>query len=186
MAAFMWLELIVLGSIIGSNNFAAALSLGALGAREKRWRILAVFALFEFLVPLLGLWLGRQISAYAAEHAQWLGPLLLAGLGIWTLLETRRDRLGKDKLQAWLVSWWGLITLAAGLSIDNLIVGFSLGLGGVDPLALATTIAVFSVTFSLLGIEIGARVRRSFETAAEVFAGCLLLLLALGDWVGLI
>ncbi len=76
--------------------------------------------------------------------------------------------------------------LAGGLSIDNLIVGFSLGLGSIEPLALASTIALFSVAFTWIGLEMGARAQKSYERFAKIAAGLLLLALAGADVWGII
>ncbi len=65
----MAINLFILGAIIGSNNLAAALALGAIGAKTHRPRILLAFGTFEFLVPLLGLWLGRQAANLVAQEA---------------------------------------------------------------------------------------------------------------------
>ncbi len=180
----MTLRLLILGVVIGSNNFATTLAMGALGQIGKRRRILLVFALFEFTVPLVGLWLGRGASSFVADRAGWLGPALIAGLGLWTIYEATGDSHDHEKLAHWLTSWSGLFLLAGGLSVDNLVVGFSLGLGGIHPLALATTIMVFSVVFSWVGLQIGERAQRSFEKPAEAVSGALLLGVAWMSWSG--
>lgn len=177
-------ELLLLGAVIGTNNLAAALALGALGEIRRRWRILLVFAVFEFSVPLVGLWVGQVTSEAVSGRIDWLGPLLLTGLGIWTLFEARRKTGEQAVLARWLTSWQGIVVLSAGLSVDNLVVGFSLGLGGLSPLAMALTIMSFSVLFSWIGLEIGARSRRSYETPTEIMSGLLLLGIAWADWVG--
>ena len=170
----MWLQLAILGAVIGANNFSAALALGALGQARRRWRIAGTFAAFEFTVPLLGIWLGQATAEFVAGRADWLGPALLAGLGLWTLFETTRDTRDREALGAWLTGWRELVLLAAGLSVDNLVVGVSLGLEGIPPLAMAATIMGFSVTFTLIGLELGGRVRHSYETASELVSGGLL------------
>lgn len=182
----MWLKLLILGAVIGANNFATALALGSLGQKDRRARILTVFALFEFTVPLIGLWLGRHVSGMIADHADWLGPVLLAALGLWTLFETRRDTRTQERLARWLTGWRGLVLLSAGLSADNLVAGFGLGLGGFEPLRLASVIMVCSVSFAWIGLELGGRVRRNYETAAEITAGLLLIALAYATWTGLL
>jgi len=78
-------------------------------------------------------------------------------------------------------SWWGLITLSAGLSADNLVLGFSLGLEGVKPLALAFTIMLCSVLFAWVGLMLGQRIQRNYEREGAALSGVLLILLAL--WV---
>ncbi len=182
----MWFKFLILGVIIGSNNFATALALGSLGQRDRWRQILSVFALFEFGIPLVGLWLGRHASQMISGQIDWLGPTLLAGLGIWTIFETTRDSRTQEKLARWLTSWRGLFLLSAGLSVDNLIVGFGLGLSGFQPFTLATIIMIFSVTFAWIGLQLGERVRHNYETQAELLAGCLLLGLAYADWAGIL
>ena len=181
----MLIQLLILGVVIGFNNFATALALGALGQEKRLWRILIVFAVFEFGVPLIGLWLGRNAAEYMANGSAWLGPVLLAALGLLTLYESTRDTRSQKKLAERMTSWRGLALLSAAMSLDNLVVGFSLGLGGVAPLALATTIMVFSVTFAWIGLRIGGRSRHNYESLTEVISGILLLALAYAGWSGL-
>lgn len=177
-------ELLLLGIVVGSNNFATSLALGSLCQNDRCLRILAVFAAFEFGVPLLGLALGRRISGQLAEQATWLGPLLIAGLGLWTLFVSARNSPDTKRLARWLTSWRGLITLSAGLSLDNLVVGFGLGLGGVPVLLTATVIMFCSVAFAWIGLALGATGRRDFETPAEAISGVLLLAVAWMIWAG--
>ncbi len=180
----MALQLLILGIVVGSNNFATTLALGSLGQADRRWRILMVFAVFEFGVPLLGLALGRQLSGRLAEQGTWLGPLLIAGLGLWTLLISARRTPDAVQLGRWLSSWRGLIVLSAGLSLDNLVVGFGLGLGHLPVLVTATVIMLCSVGFAWTGLHLGAMGRRDFETPAEATSGLLLLLVAWMLWAG--
>jgi len=83
-----------------------------------------------------------------------------------------------------MTSWRGLATLSAGLSTDNLMVGFGLGLGGVSPLALATTIMVCSVGFAAVGLEAGRRVSRDYERPALAVSGVALIGLAAASALG--
>jgi putative Mn2+ efflux pump MntP len=147
-------RLLGLGGVIGANNLAAALALGALGQAERRRRIVAVFGVFEFLIPLLGIWLGRQASGAVEEHAGWLGSVLLVALGLWSIAAAMRHRRDDERLAARVTTWRGLVLLAMGLSVDNLLIGFSLGLGGTEPLLVAGTISLFSMVFiSVLRIQ---------------------------------
>jgi manganese efflux pump family protein len=89
-----------------------------------------------------------------------------------------RNRPDDQRLMQRITSWQGLMLLAATLSLDNLVVGFSLGMRRMDPWIVATTIAVFSAAFTWLGLKLGRAARRRWETYAEVLAG--LMLVALG------
>jgi manganese efflux pump family protein len=174
----MLFSLVVLGLVIGANNLAVALALGALGQAHRAARIIAVFGVFEFVVPFLGMWLGAYAAQRLLDRSEWLGPLLLAAVGTWAVAAALRERIDAGKLAALVTSWRGVIVLALSLSVDNLLVGFSLGLQRISPLAVAATIAVFSMGFTWLGLRLGNVSRRRWELHAQWTAGALLIVLA--------
>lgn len=143
-----------------------------------------MFGAFEFCVPLLGMMLGQTASKTFADAFDWLGPALLALLGFWTIFSALRPQQEARQLASRVTTWWGLIGLSAGLSVDNLIVGFSLGLGRVEPLVLAATIAAFSMAFALIGLSLGHRAQASHRRLAETATGLLLIGLAISVMVG--
>ncbi len=177
-------DLLILGLVIGANNFAAALALGSLGQAHRQWRILPVFALFEFGVPFIGLWLGKQVAGFLADGLGWLGPTLIALLGVWTLLEAHRETNDSERLAHTLTSWRGIIGLSAVMSLDNLVVGFGLGLGGLPVLLTATVIMFCSVAFAWAGLRLGARGRRAYQKWAKALSGLSLIAVAAADWLG--
>jgi manganese efflux pump family protein len=158
-----------------------ALALGALGQAHRRWRIVAVFAVFEFTVPLLGLLAGQSLAGVLADSGRWVGAALLAGLG---LLAMRPDGVDDVRLAARVTTIGGLVVLAAGLSLDNLLVGFGLGFGDVSPLLVAAVIAAFAAVFTLLGLELGAAGRRHWERRAQIASGAALVAVAVAVGAG--
>lgn len=171
-------ELLFLGVAIGANNLAVALALGALGQSHRRWRVAGAFAVSEFAIPLAGLAIGTAASQALAGAGRWLGAGLLAGLGLWNL-RPDRDPLRDVRLARMVITWRGLVVLAVGLGLDNLVVGFSIAVpGGASPLALAGTIAAFAVVFTLAGMRVGSAGRRRWEALAQRGAGVALVLVA--------
>jgi putative Mn2+ efflux pump MntP len=168
-------ELLVLGTVIGANNFSAALALGALGQARRRARILVVFGTFEFFVPLVGAAVGQAVALSLAGGGRWISSALLLTVGAMTVVAGIRGRDKDSRITRRVTSWRGLVILAAGLSADNLAIGFSLGLGQIEPLVLATTIAVFSTAFTWVGISLGDEMHRHWERRVEVAAGALLI-----------
>lgn len=179
-------ELLILGIIIGSNNFATALALGSLGSEVSRGRVVPIFGLFEFTFPLVGLWLGQQASSMIADAAGWLGPALLAALGAWIIGAALRGQEPAEDLARRATTWRGLLLLSAGLSLDNLVVGFSLGLGKANPVLVATVIALFSMSFAWAGLQLGDRARGASRLIAEVGTGLLLIALAIAMAMGIV
>ncbi|TVQ10427.1 MAG: hypothetical protein EA364_12400 [Balneolaceae bacterium] len=175
------LQLLILGTIIGFNNLAVAMALGSLGQQERKVRIVAVFTVFEFFVPLLGLWLGHSAAAYMESTGWWISSLLLILLGVWTIIFAYSREEKDHQLIKSVTSYKGLILLGMGLSLDNLIVGFSLGLGDASPLTVATVIALFSAVFTWIGIDLGRKLKRIWEHRATITAGLLLIALGIAD-----
>ena len=178
------IDLVILGIVIGSNNLAVALALGALGQAARRYRVMLVFGLFEFWIPLIGIWIGSATAKAIALQTNFIGGLLLIGLGLLTVVGGIRNRQNDEKLARYVTRWRGLIFLAAGLSTDNLVVSFSLGLGNAEPLAVASAIAFFSVLFTWVGMRLGRESRRNWERMAKLFSGLLLIGLGMSIMLG--
>lgn len=175
----MLLELLILGVVIGSNNFSVALALGALGKAALRYRVILVFGIFEFVVPLLGIWLGAATAELIGNQANIIGAILLTAIGVWVIIEGLRHKSDDQFLEERVTRWGSLILLGAVLSLDNLLVGFSLGFGDANPLAVATAIAIFAILFTRLGFQLGCEARRRWERTVKIAAGGMLLLLGL-------
>lgn len=182
----MWTQLLILGAIIGSNNLATALAIGSLGTVKRRWRVVVVFAAFEFTIPLVGLWVGQRASQTVTGYVAWLGPAILGVLGVWIVFSALRTADDAQRLKRKVTSWHGLIALSAALSIDNLIIGFSLGLGETDPLRLAATIGAFAIVFAYVGIAIGNRAQARHRKITKAATGIMLIALGAAVALGLV
>ncbi|MEX1003669.1 MAG: manganese efflux pump [Crocinitomicaceae bacterium] len=182
--------LLFAGLVIGSNNFAAAVAIGALGGKKYWLKIISVFGIFEFIVPLIGVWLGEQLSGYIGSLANILSALILAGLAAVSFYSAAQPPKIDQKILARITSIRGLILLELGLSLDNLIAGFGLGIGESElpPLLLAAIIAFFSVTYTFIGLTIGHKLAKNkkWQNYAQFGAGILLLILAVLVWFELL
>jgi manganese efflux pump family protein len=81
---------------------------------------------------------------------------------------------------------WRLVLSGAGLSVDNLVVGFALGTTSVPIAVAAIVFGVVSVGMSLAGLELGAKIGAAVGERGELVAG--LVLIAVGaimaaDWL---
>ena len=179
-----FIDLLILGFVIGSNNLAVALSLGAMGQAARRFRVMLVFGIFEFVMPLLGIGLGAATARVVGLHTNVIGAVLLIALGLLTVLSGIRNRRQDEKLVNQITQWGGLVFLALGLSMDNVIVGFSLGLDRAEPLAVATTIACFSVLFTWIGMRLGHESRRGWEQISKIGSGMLLVCFGVANGMG--
>ncbi|MHB1627851.1 MAG: manganese efflux pump MntP [Bacilli bacterium] len=78
---------------------------------------------------------------------------------------------------------WTLILTALSVSLDELAVGFSVGLIGVPIVLTIILIALQSFLFTVIGLAFGAKLRPYLGEWAEKLTGMVLLLLGL--WIGI-
>ena len=125
----------------------------------------------------LGITLGQTTARWVEQEIAWVGTLLLILLGGWTLVTSMRQAAPEETIAQRITTWTGLAVLATGLSLDNLLIGFGLGLGTIDALVVATTMCLFSVIFTWIGLYAGYRIGDAFRHYLTAAAGVLLIVL---------
>lgn len=147
---------------------SAALGLAGLPARERR-RVAVLFPACEAGMPLLGLAAGAVAGRAAGSAAGWAAIAVLVATGAWMLAE------GGEKPGA---GGRMTVALALSVSIDELAIGFSLGLLGVPAALAVALIALQAVAASQAGLRLGARLGRAAGEWGERVAGGALVALA--------
>lgn len=167
---------------IGLAMDACAVSLGA-GAtgrsagRRAAFRLGFHFGLFQFLMPVIGWFVGHSIAPLIAAFDHWIAFGLLAVVGgrmIRSGLDPDADTEPRDPSKG-----WSLILLSIATSIDALAVGLSLAMIRVAIWQPAVIIGVVTAVMSVLGLWLGGRLGRAFGSRMEVAGGVLLLLVGL-------
>lgn len=173
------LALIAAAFAVGAGNFSAAVGIGISGATAAmRWRVAVIFGVFEGGMPLVGLLLGDTARRVAGREGGFAGGALLIAVGGWQLLQAIRS--GHDHLPpaAGIVR---LLFVGFALSIDNLLVGFSVGIRAVSLTEAVLVFTVVSVAISIAGFELGRRIGAAGRFPADYIAG--FLLMAIGGLV---
>lgn len=181
------LHLIVIGLALGGNDFPAALALGSLGQKDRRWVVAPLVGLAHLVVVWIGLALGRGAAlGPLLPWAHEIAPFVLGAVGLWMLLEAMRPGMREKDWAARVSTVRGATLVALGMSLDSLLVAFGLGLKAWDPSSLAVIAAVISTGAVWLGMTVGERVARGGEKQAEGLSALLILALAAAaalDWI---
>jgi manganese efflux pump family protein len=173
------LALVLAAPAVGLGNFGASIGIGlADTTRATRVRVGIVFAIFEAGMPLVGLLAGRGVARTLGNVSGYVGGTLLIGIGAWQLIQTFR---ASSRELAPPTSLRRLLLTGLALSMDNLVVGFSLGVQHTSVAEAVVVFATVSVCLSLLGLEVGRRLGAAVEFGAEYAAG--VVLMAVGFFV---
>lgn len=164
---------------LGLDSFAVAAAIGASAAMawRDRLRVTAVFVIFEAGMPLIGLALGAALADGIGEVAGYLAAAAVIAIGAWMLVSG--DSGDDDRAAGRLAASRGLALAALGLSIslDELAIGFSLGLARLPVVAVIIAIAAQTLLAAQLGLALGAKISERVRERAEQIAGTALILL---------
>lgn len=157
---------------LGVDTFAVAAAVGAAGLQAAaRRRVTALFVAFEAGMPLVGLALGAPLAHAAGDAAEYVAAGVLIAVGAWMLFG--EDEEGEEAKARSFGDARGLALLALGLSIslDELAIGFTLGLSRLPVPVVIVAIAVQAAVAAQLGLRLGARLSERSREAAEKAAG---------------
>jgi manganese efflux pump family protein len=154
---------------LGLDTFAVAAALGAVGA-QQRFRISALLSSFEAGMPLIGLALGAPLGRAIGRTADYVAIGVLLAFGVYTLLG--REEADEERL-AQFASLRGPAALLLGVSVslDELAIGFTLGLLRLPVGLVIALIALQAFVLAQLGLRLGGRLSARYREGAERLAG---------------
>ncbi len=162
---------------LDSVTVAAALGAARPAGLGTRLRVSLIFVTFEAGMPLLGLAAGGSLAGVIGTGAEYLAGAAVIGVGIWMLVG--RDDDDEEQAAGRMTSTHGLAVLALGISIsmDELAIGFSLGLTRLPVVPVILAIAAQALVASQLGLALGTIIGEHFRERAEQLAAVTLIVL---------
>ena len=175
----MWLTLIALVVPLGLDTFAIAAALGMSGlTRQDRIRVTVLFTGFEMGMPVVGIVLGAVAGNLVGKAADYLAIVILIGLGVFMFWQRRDDRDEPARLGL-LARTRGLAAIGLGISIslDELAIGFTLGLLRFPVVLVIALIGIQTLIVTQAGLRLGSRIGEAVRERAEQLAGVVLAVL---------
>lgn len=171
------LKIVVVALSLGLDVFAVCIGVGMRGAnRWMKLRIGIAFTVAEITMTLAGCGLGALAGKLIGDVAGDLGFAALVGVGIFMVIETRRESSsGLD-----LSKGMGLALGALSCSLDSLGIGFSILYIGVPLVVSLVFIGIATALSTTLGLALGSALGRRAEEAAALWAGLILIATGLG------
>jgi putative Mn2+ efflux pump MntP len=173
----------ILAAPLGTDSAAMCTGIGASDrlTMRRRLTIAGTLTAFEAGMPVVGVLLAGVVGSELGSSARWIGGLLLAILGVYMLRHDDGDN-GDTRTP---IGAGALILAGLAVSVDEIAVGVSLGLGGVNLPVLVTTIGCIVFAATMAGLTLGGMLARHAERAGQL-AGYALILLGILLAVGVL
>jgi manganese efflux pump family protein len=162
---------------LGLDSFAVAAAIGAIQVTTPwlRLRISLLFLIFEGGMPLLGLGLGNVLAHGIGHIANYLAAAAVVIIGAWMLLAGDKDEEQASRITN--SRGLALIALGVSISLDELAIGFTIGLTRLPTTAVIVAIALQAFLAAQLGLATGAKIGERWRERAEQIAGTALIVL---------
>jgi putative Mn2+ efflux pump MntP len=167
-------EVLVLGFVLSLDNFRVSIALGTVPFGLKRAvQVALTFGLWDGLMPLIGLLIGRQIGEAVGDVADYVGAAALGGYGLYLVISALRNP-EPDELD----HPWALFGIPLSLSLDNLFAGASLGMLGLSPWFSAAVFSTMTAVLSLIGLQVGRAAASLIRIRSDLLSGVTLIIAA--------
>jgi len=170
------IEIVVIAIGLAMDASAVCLAASAAGfAKDARavFRLVFHFALFQFLMPLLGWVLGVGFVGYFKSVDHWIAFGLLFFVGgrmIQEGMDKSQDTQKKDPSRG-----ATMVMLSVATSIDALAVGLSLAMLETGILFPSIMIGLITAGMSFTAIKIGSKLGSLFGKKMEIMGGVILI-----------
>jgi manganese efflux pump family protein len=174
-------ETFLIAVALGCDAFAVGLGVGTrFCAPRQVFRLSFHFGLFQFLMPLLGCFIGQNVVGLARDWAPWVAFGLLSVIGAKMIRESFRPAEESSQAENCPDPTRGLslVGLSLATSMDALGVGFSLGILEQGLLFAALIIGVVACAMTWTAMKLGKHLSEKFGRRMEIAGGLILLAIA--------
>ncbi|MBN2041829.1 MAG: manganese efflux pump [Spirochaetes bacterium] len=174
-----FLSVIIIAIALAMDAFSVSISAGMIIKNpdfRQYFRLSFHFGLFQFMMPVIGYFIGAYVEDYIKDYDHWIAFGLLFFIGsrmIYEAFSKKAEESRKDPSRG-----IRLIVLAVATSIDALAVGLSIGVLNRPILLPGIIIGVICSLFSITGITIGKNLSK-VSNKAEILGGILLIIIGI-------
>jgi len=163
---------------LGCDAFAVGLGVGTRCCAPRQiFRLSFHFGLFQFMMPIFGWLLGRNVLGWAAQWGPWIAFGLLFAIGAKMAYEGFMPG-EKEDVCADPTKGFSLVMLSFATSIDALGVGFSLGVLGQNLFFAAVCIGLTAGAMTWMAMKVGSSLSGRFAQRMEIIGGLILIAIA--------
>ena len=175
-----FLEILMLAIGLAMDSFSVSLGASASGYevdRRSALRLAFHLGLFQFMMPVVGWYLGFSVAHIISSFDHWIAFGLLLFVGgrmIWAGIKHEAPAYRTNPSRG-----FTMVMLSIATSIDALAVGLSLAVLGISIWYPSVVIGVVTGAISLAGISLGARLGNLVGKRVGIAGGLILTFIGL-------
>lgn len=154
-------------------SIAAGIKLGCVTGRQT-FRLAFHFGFFQFMMPVIGWFLGASMETIINTSDHWIALGLLSFIGGKMIYEAVAEKKPSGAVCD-PTTGLSLYSLSIATSIDALAVGVSLGVLSQQIWYPSIIIGIVAALFTVLGIKLGCRIGMRFSRNMEIIGGIILI-----------
>lgn len=173
-----FIELFLIAVSLAMDAFAVSVSNGLILPNVKKRNAITFglyFGAFQFIMPVIGYFLGSKLTKYVQQFDHWIAFILLGIIGFNMIKESFSDDDEGLPKEEEIMGVKNMTMLAVATSIDALAVGVTFAfVGNMNILFACSVIGIVAFVLSYGGLMIGKKIGPYFKTYAERVGGVVL------------
>lgn len=175
-----FISCVIIAIGLSIDSFVASVSAGIFVRKNilrLSIKIAVILALFQGVMPFLGWLAGNSFKSYITTYDHWVAFIMLSIIGGKMIYEgiKESDEVKKfDPTRTIIIIGMGVAT-----SIDALIIGVGFGILQVSIIFPVVIIGITTFLFSILGVAVGRKFGKKYNSKLEIFGGAVLFLLGI-------
>jgi putative Mn2+ efflux pump MntP len=181
-------SIILIGFSLAFDALAVSISSGISNRNLKTFHVVRgslFFGAFQFIMPVIGWFLGKTFVIYIEAFDHWIAFALLAFIGGKMLVGAicnevprvipRKNKGKSTEKNIDIQNIGNLFILAIATSIDALAVGLSFSMVNQDIWIPALIIGCMTFVLCFFGFEFGKKIGLAFENGSQIIGGLILI-----------
>ena len=167
------IEIVLIGISLSMDAFTISICKGIIDNKKRNGLIITLFfALFQFIMPIIGFYLGNILSNRIIKYHSFISSILLIIIGVLMIKEKSINVNNK-------LNFKELIILSIATSIDALIIGISFSFNNTNILLSSTIIGLITFIICNIGFYLGNLLNKKIHQYSNFIGGITLIILGI-------
>lgn len=168
------IEIVLIGLSLSMDAFTISICKGIKNANIKDGLItISFFSIFQFIMPILGFYLGNILSDKMIEFHSYFSSVLLIIIGVMMLKEEKINDVSST------LNYKELLLLSIATSIDAFVIGISFSFMNSNIILSSFIIGIITFIICAIGYYLGNLLNKKAHQYSKIIGGITLIILGI-------